>query len=206
MRSIEVPPHRRLLNAYEPLKQHSLLRGWLPDDFDQSFVICVGAGPWTINRRFEVQRQALEWLAGNDGSLAAVGERQLSISCYPLQWQNTLVENMARYLHEGGWTMTTFGLALRGLASYDRWAEALDLLHFAANHGRRTKVVSLYARDFLLIPAFPVDRHVRRILQANDLPTREGELVSLCMRHQLNPCSISRAFFYGSVEKANPQH
>ena len=205
MRSIPISRGRVLERLYEERKEHGEWKNWLPPDFDDAYAVCIGAGPWTMKRRMEVQKVALRWLFDNM-PMEDVGERQLDVNCYPLQWQNNLMENMCLYLHQGGWSMKAFCYALIGLAERGMWADARDLLHFAANHGRTTKVISLFARDCLKIPSFPVDRHVRRILKTSDLPTRESELVTICMDYGLDPCKVSRSFFYASVAKSNPNH
>ena len=205
MQSIPISAGKKLEKLYHERIQHGEWKDWLPVDFDYAFVTCIGAGPWTLKRRWDVQETAMKWYQSNE-PMEFIGERQLQVSCYPLQWQNNMLERMCRYLYDGGWTMESFGHALIGLAEKEMWSDSLRVLHHAANNGRRTKVVSLYARDFLKIPAFPIDRHVKRILVANGLPTKEDVLVSECLDYGLDPCRVARSFFYASVTKGNQSH
>jgi len=205
MQSIPISVGKKLEKLYRERIQHGEWKDWLPVDFDYGFVCCIGAGPWTLKRRYDVQEAAMNWYRSNE-PMEFIGERQLQVSCYPLQWQNSMLERMCRYLYDGGWTMESFGYALIGLAEKEMWSDALHVLHHAANNGRRTKVVSLYARDFLKIPAFPIDRHVKRVLVANGLPTKEDVLISECLDYGLDPCRVARSLFYASVSSGNPAH
>lgn len=155
----------------------------------QAFVVCVGAGPWKINRRRKIQRDAL----------AIVGQRDLSeaVPYYPLTWQTNMVWMMRTFLAVNNTTMTAFCASLKDPKE----------LYAAAGCPKGTKVLSLFVRDYLGLPAFPVDRHVRRVLKEFNLPRTEDELVALCQATDYDPSKVASLLVrYGSGDNnLNPR-
>jgi len=132
----------------------------------QAFVVCVGAGPWKIGRRRKIQMEALNRIGPHDLFKPTLG----FLGSYPLTWQNSMVQHLHEYLQEQRKTMTDFCASLKDPKA----------LYAAAGCPKGTKVLSLFVRDYLGLPAFPVDRHVRRVLKEFNLPCKEDELVALC--------------------------
>lgn len=156
----------------------------------QAFVVCVGAGPWRITRRRKIQTEALEQVGDMDLSDCD------SVPSYPLVWQNSMVQHLHDYLKVRT-TMTAFCAGLQ---------DPRDL-YAAAGCPKGTKVLSLFARDYLELPAFPIDRHVRRLLQAHQLPCREDVLIALCRYLGFHPSDVAQLLVrYGSRDDTmNPQ-
>lgn len=75
------------------------------------------------------------------------------------------------------------------------------ILYQAAGSPNGTKVLSLFCRDALQIRAFPIDRHVRRLLDLYDLPTKETDVIELCASCGLNPTMTATLLVrYGSKD------
>lgn len=146
---------------------------WLDTmNYSQAFLACIGAGPWKIGRRRLIQKTAIQSLGDKDLSVA-------TITPFPLDWQNRFLSSMQGFLRETSQTMEEVCVGFKGV---DR-----TYLYRAAGCPKGAKVLSLFCRDKLHIPAFPVDRHVRRVLQEHGLPTKEAELIALCATEGLDP-------------------
>lgn len=175
----------KILNLYNQF-QTIELDTWLDGrNYSDAFVICVGAGPWKYQRRYNIQKTALEKLAGRD--LSAVKK----VDWYPLKWQNDFVNNLYKYLKENNYTMESYCEELKNLANYTDYSARNSL--YAACGTKYAKVLSLFCRDALRIPSFPIDRHVRKYLLKNDLFDNEADLVELCKDAGINPIYFATA-------------
>ncbi len=144
----------------------------------QAFLACIGAGPWKLARRQKIQEGALEILGQND--LLFVSNE--IINYFPLQWQKNIVQNLTNNLKS---TFNTFCNKL-----YSR-----KMLYNACGvSSKGVKVLSLFCRDYLKFDAFPIDRHVKRLLKDNKLPTTEDEMIYLCSLSGLFPNKVATAF------------
>jgi len=66
-----------------------------------------------------------------------------------------------------------------------------------ADPERGSKVLWLFARDFLRLPAFPVDRWVGRALKDAGLPLDSFYMTKACLLAHVSPNKLSRALFGG---------
>lgn len=175
---------------------------WLDGlSYSQSFLICVCAGPWRFERRQKVQGAALEWLGSND--LKFVNKSPRNNAIFPLDWQQKFVLNML--------------MSLRNISSMEHFCKLLcDRTLCTADYARQelykacgvnnkgAKVLSLFCRDALKIDAFPIDRHVRRILKENNLPIKENEMIDLCRVAKLDPRIVATSLIK-TANIENPQ-
>lgn len=174
---------------------------WLPQDYSQAFVVCVGAGPWKADRRYKVQCAALDKL--KERPLEVLESDK--IDWFPLDWQNQFIQKMVRHLHTARTSMDGFCISIKMAA---RKNPLVGLSLYYQSIGAQSKVLSLFARDCLKIAAFPIDRHVERWLKKYDLPVDEIKLLKLCMKADLNPREVAVAFFQTGEtgETKNPKH
>lgn len=59
------------------------------------------------------------------------------------------------------------------------------------------KVLYMYVRDYMGMPACAVDRHVRRQLVAHKLPTNQANITALCRECGVDASELSRRLFAG---------
>lgn len=154
----------------------------------QAFLTCIGAGPWKIQRRSLIQRQAIQALKDKDLSQI----QDVAIFCFPLDWQNNKTAAMISYLKINDLTMQNF---TKVLSKLDDPRKALyDLTETKG----RAKVLDLFIRDYLKLPSFPIDRHVERILKENNFPVNENYMIELCKEAGLDACHVARLFLSAS--------
>jgi len=65
-----------------------------------------------------------------------------------------------------------------------------------------TKTLWLFVRDYLKLPAFPIDRWVQRNLKAIGLPTDSWKMVRLCEKAGVDCNRLARAFFQGAFKES----
>lgn len=145
--------------------------------YSQAFVTCVGAGPWKLPRRKKIQQEALRALGNRD--LAS----RVTIP-YPLDWQNHYISNMRA-------SLKTWGLSMEDYCRHVRKVDDRYQIYLAAGSPNGTKVLSLFCRDALQIESFPIDRHVRRLLVENGLPTDESAMIDICLSCAFDPNSVA---------------
>ncbi len=182
--------------AFEQYQDRELF-DWLPPDCSKAFVICIGAGPWKLGRRTKVQGDALKEL--DDRDLFNID----TLNSYPFSWQKKAVRTMAQSLRDSSMTMNFFCDGIRKLAEIDGNI-ALRAFYGATGCPMGTKVISLFCRDALKIPSFPIDRHVRRVLEKHELPVKESELLELCNAAGLDPRVVATAFVRSGLDRGNP--
>ena len=187
----------RLKEAFHDAGTPTILE-WLPQNYSQAFVVCVGAGPWKIDRRYKVQCAALLELNGRPLEVLESDK----IDWFPLVWQNQFIQKMVRHLHTARTSMDDFCRGIQLAASKN---PLVGLSLYYQSIGAQSKVLSLFARDALKIAAFPIDRHVERWLKKYELPVDEIKLLKLCMKADLNPRAVAVAFFQTGKAK-NPKH
>lgn len=180
-----------LIDLYNSLDNIELF-DWLDGlSYSQAFVVSIGAGPWKIKRREKIQGEALKWLDNRD--LFDVKE---TVNCFPLDWQNKMTQNLISSLQKSyQWHMEKFCSTLR---LQDHNYARKTFYNACGSNG--TKVLSLFCRDALKIDSFPIDRHVRRILQENNLPIKEEKMISICKASGLDPRKVATALAKINVE------
>jgi len=174
---------------------------WLEGrSYSDSFVICIAAGPWKFNRRKSIQQLALNKLNGKD--LIELDK----IDWFPLKWQNDILNNLI------------FNIKLSEFKSFeelckDHVEQAKEFPHLIRvsvsaycgyHNDDPPKVISLFMRDALKIASFPIDRHVKRKLQEMSLPVKESEVISLCLKAELDPRLVAYSFVKEASDMENP--
>ena len=180
---------RTLLDFWEANKDKAQPFDWLRGrTLSEAFVICIGAGPWKFNRRKTIQGQALARLAKRD-----ISQIETNIDWYPLDWQNNFTHTAVKNLKTQN-------------VSFDIFCKNTSLSKLQDLVGTKTKpkVISLFCRDALKIPSFPIDRHVRRKLIELGLPANEEEMIRLCISLDIDPRAVAVAFVRTASDMDNP--
>lgn len=198
---------RRPLELLEAVFEVGLIERdpWLDAlTLSEAWVACMGAGPWTRPRRATVQAAALDQLAGRD--LAELAGRP--VTWFPLAWQNRAIEGAAAWGRDrgGSFDAAAWDLGWRARSVLLEPARARRILAAAGGFRRPVKVVSLFTRDALELPAFPLDRHVRRWLEAQGLPLDEEEVIAVIAGAGLDPSALNRAIFGEGSGSGNAIH
>lgn len=197
---------QKLLDIVEKLHQRAepyrVVKPWLPQDASAAFIVCIGAGPWTYPRRRKIQYEGLQQLNGRD-----IADLTGTEKWFPLDWQNEMLNTLTVKLKTMGrehWfappSMTRFVTNLRKISPI----MARDTFYHACGRPHGTKVLSLYLRDYVQVPCFPIDRHVKRSLQELRLPTREDSMLDLCNDIGVDPIPIARLLIGGKLIGGNP--
>jgi len=169
-----------------------------------AFLICLAMGPWKEARRFAIARKVVAValpLGGDlhfDLALATPG-----MFPYPLDWQNKIVNHIVEEIRAIP-DLRFWGCVDRWwdiLSKTDKWESvALEFFSMCGVSAKGTKTLWLFLRDVLAIPAFPVDRRVRRVLRAHGLPTDSWVITRLCQKAGVCTNDLARAcFVHGEV-------
>jgi hypothetical protein len=168
---------------------------WMGSNSSKAFLISLGAGPWKEKRRYNVQKFALDWFISKNVSDLKYIEFRDSEKVFPFEWQNKFLFRLINSLHEDN---ITFDLLCDKWKSESYWEASLkELFSRCGTSSEGSKVLWMFARDFLNIPSFPIDRWVRRTLESNNLPLSPFEMVYLCQEKGINPNSLNRKLFEG---------
>jgi hypothetical protein len=195
----QVQKVRNIFNSFGKTQLFNWLDG---RSYSDAFVICLGAGPWRFDRRKKIQGQALEKLSGRD-----LLNIENDVNWYPLAWQNNYLNNLSKSLKARNESMDDYCKTLIKLANVTNAGSlALVSLYTGCNIllPKHIKVISLFARDSLKIPSFPMDRHVKKYLLANNLPINEIELVELCFSAGIDPRYFATAIIKHIGNVDNP--
>jgi hypothetical protein len=185
-----------LYNSFGQIKENTWLNG---RSFSDAFVLCISSGPWRSERRFKIQTHAISFVMERD-----LSEINSNISFFPLIWQNDFVNAIIHYLQLNNKTMHHFCNELTiSEFYYPNFYNIRNILYNACNCPNGAKVLSLFCRDSLKIPCFPIDRHVRKWLKEHNLPQKENEMVKLCEENSIDPRLFSLAIAQSSGIK-NP--
>ncbi len=163
--------------------------------YSEAFVICLGAGPWKYNRRKKIQGESLEKLQGRD-----LSELYGADPWYPLEWQNNFLVRANGNLRK--WNLTFSEVCL--VASQMPGRGALKTIRELVHTDKSPKVISLFCRDALGVPSFPIDRHVKRKLQELKLPTDEDKMIKLCDKADIDPRLAAVMFVRVASDMDNP--
>lgn len=181
----------KLKNIVSAIENSSIIDDgtWLDHlNSSQAFLTCIGAGPWKVNRRNFIQKQAI----ANLGALDLSEIKNVEVFKFPLDWQNQKVYNLIEYLNNISYSMEHFSDELKKIPN------AVEVLYSVTKTKGRAKVLDLFARDYLKTISFPIDRHVERMLKENEFPVNEKYMIELCQAAGLNPSRIARVFVSGS--------
>lgn len=72
-----------------------------------------------------------------------------------------------------------------------------EFFNLCGANSKGTKVLWLFIRDFLKLPAFPIDRHVRRKLKEYKLPIDPIYIIGLCQKAGIDSNALNRSLFLG---------
>lgn len=172
---------------------------WLPSDPNTAFLVCVGAGPWKEHRRKKVQADAIEWYHARYNDLSAVNPQRLIVEpAFPLVWQNKMVFDLATNLRAGTYGIGTFAnFCDQWKSPGTDWSKSInDFFKLCEHPNKGTKVLWLFVRDYLELPAFPVDRHVEDFLKKLELPTNPWYITTLCRDVGIDPGALNRHIFF----------
>jgi hypothetical protein len=168
-----------------------------------AFAICIGAGPWQIGRRRTVQQSFIDALCDQDLSSTSALKR-LHIACQ-LDWQTKWFDTVHDILR----LCRPLKLSFDQFFTFDGFEHWIDrrqqfekFFGYQCDPYAFPKVVQLFLRDYLFVPCFPIDRHVRRWLSERGLPTKSSAIVQLFFELHLNPSGYSRAIFNSKAENA----
>jgi hypothetical protein len=149
----------------------------------QALLICIGAGPWRIERRTLIQKQAVDILGDRDLSEANTNET----FNYPLLWQRQKIAAIIAHLKRNNLTMDAY---IKSIIDH----EPIKQLYQITNTKTRAKVLDLYGRDYLKVISFPIDRWVKRVLEENKFLVNEGYMIELCKAAGLEAGKTNRLF------------
>lgn len=186
-------------NQQTPVQHFNWLQG---RSFSEAFVICIGAGPWKFDRRKKIQGEALDKLGNRDINELS---RDEASRFYPLEWQNEFLTNSVKSLQDVlHWSFDYFCEDLITRTKTKGVFFGLDSIYDLTQCSGSPKVLSLFCRDALQIPSFPIDRHVKRKLIELGLPTNERKMISLCFKVGINPSDAAVAFVRAASDMDNP--
>lgn len=184
----------RIQQIYSKLSPSQTPLDWLGNDANIALLMCVGSGPWSFNRRRSVQIRAVYMLYKNSkrGDIADLDKKTCN-AMYPLDWQKHAIQSAS----------TT---AQRQTESFSEWTKQLSIWPedqarerlfacLGTDPKRGTKVAWMFARDYLQYNAFPIDRHVKRILVKHSLPIDPIRMIDLCLDAGINPNDFARRCF-----------
>lgn len=181
--------------AVQHYSQHPWYQ-WLPRDPVDALLVCVGAGPWRYGRRRAVQQAALLKYQGLRAKGWNFNELQ-GTPLFPLAWQNLIVDRLSRWCCDMDFSWPYFLAVTQDPAD--------DLQAIAKGQaGGRFKVIDMFVRDFLVAPAFPIDRHVRAQLQEHGLPADQAVLLCACLDLKIDPIPLARWLGSSRLDGGNP--
>ena len=173
---------------------------WLPTIADEAFLTCVAAGPWNWSRRQAVAKEAIDWVHKWEGELHNVLHYDLKYGVFPFEWQHNYVQQMIIYLRINHVSLTN--MVVRWLSDKDEWRNHIkEFFHMCDASDKGSKVLWLFVRDFLKLPAFPIDRHVSRNLKELGLPMDSWLMVELCEKAGVDTNKIARGLFSGTLKE-----
>lgn len=163
---------------------------WMGYSPNLAILISIGAGPWQEPRRVQVQRAAIDWYIKQkvDDLLYA---NPPTLPVYPIFWQQRCLAHIISFLKLHDQQFSNFCDGIK------RHNDIQLLFKAFGCPPSGYKVIWMFARDFLEIPAFPIDRHVKRVLLANNLPIDSRKMVELCLEANVSPNVLNRKFFSG---------
>jgi len=202
------PEHATLLKRIFSKVQAADYDGsWMGDDACLAYLIAVGAGPWKIKRRESVQSDAIDWFCGQRVDDMSELDVKDIVNVFPFAWQNAFLRNMVISLQERD--LRFYSLCNHFMRVYPyhdaenaEWeaciAQFFDMA--GAKNKAGAKVLWLFVRDYLLLPAFPIDRWVKRALEEYNLPIDPWYITRACLVADVDPNRLNRSFFTAKGE------
>jgi hypothetical protein len=168
-------------------------------NFSQAFVACLGAGPWHLNRRRAIQTKALVVLLNTGKDLCALETNPHVLEIYPLSWQN---KYLSQAINIGKKYLGGFNVYCDILIHKFQPDDVRKVFYneFGIQQDKHVKCISLFVRDKLKCPAFPMDRHVERILKQLQIQRNEDRVIKICKDFNINPNKWSSWLFRDKSE------
>jgi len=184
----------------EPDEKYS--DAWLDADreglsADERFLWILSWGPRAPaqnSRVFAAVKQAYRE-AGKPLHQMSSKEVEKIAHCYPLRkgprgWQGRYLRNLSLHLRNRGLSVEQLETALKMEDPFVARAVLLDILEAKAG-----KIVDCYLREVLLVDAFPIDRHVERVLAKYNIPADPVAIVAICRKLNIPVRVLARATF-----------
>jgi len=180
-----------------PLDYKCSNENWLDNfNFSQSFILCVGSGPWRIERRKQVQSKALSILKNDDITDLTYNYDNL----FPLDWQNMLITHAYMINRYIGFSFEEYcNMLCKNTHKIFSFYEI-----FGYTDKKHPKVLSMFIRDKFKQPAFPIDRHVKQNLNKYNIPHNEKLIIQNCEALNTNPSNLNRYIF--NQKSSNPNY
>ncbi len=172
---------------------------WLPLDSSKAFIICVSSGPWKSERRSQVQHKVLNWYFNQEVKDLGEVTSEIPSDLFPFTWQTNMLTNLIKNLQSEKALLKDKCVVWRDTREDPHslsWIQAIyDFFKMAGVSIQGTKVLWLFVRDHLQLPAFPIDRHVARNLEKYNLPRNAWYMVKACLEAGVSPNILNRCFF-----------
>lgn len=109
---------------------------------------------------------------------------------WPVDW----LKRLRDYLTTRGITMEEFSNELRVEGQQDPATVVKKLQSILRTS--ETKIIGCFMRDYLEVDAFPIDFHVRKVLEAYGLPIDMLQIMKLCKEAKIPIRPFARALYY----------
>lgn len=167
---------------------------WMGGNAQIAFMVALGAGPWKESKRFSIQKDALDWFyKQNVTDLRYLSQDPIQV--YPFLWQNKFLYSMTKSLHENNDIFEA--ICLHWKISSDWRGSLEDLFQRCGASKNGSKVLWMFARDYLGIPSFPIDPWLKKSLEKYNLPVNPWEMTELCLEAEVCPNILNRKMFLG---------
>lgn len=165
---------------------------WIGSNAHIAFLVALGEGPWDEKKRHSVQKKAIDWFFNKN----VTDFRYIDLEyeeVYPLEWQNNFLFNMLYSLHEQG---DLFEAICFHWKISNNWKHSLeDLFYRCGASKNNAKSLWVFARDFLNIPAFAINKDIKKTLRINSLPLCPYSIIDLCEKANINPNNLNRKMY-----------
>lgn len=172
---------------------------WLEKEYgaltaETGLLAVVSWGPHRKEKRMATWNKVLATYKGIGKPLHKLTseERDRVVSCYPLKkgWQGKFLRALLLYLGNSGTSMDDLAAKLKEAGPAVARAALQDILDTSSS-----KIIDCYLRDVLILDAFPIDSHVRRVLKKYSIPADPSALVAVCQRMEIPVRILARATF-----------
>lgn len=168
---------------------------WLPNNPSRALLVCLGAGPWKEQRRYNVQKEVLAWFDEAFVDLCQIDPDYVADTCpFPLTWQTLHLRNIVVSLWK---KKSIFWMMTEEMKVFADWKLSTGhLFDMARVSPNGTKTLWLFVRDYLNLPAFPIDRWVKKWIDKRALTANPWTMVDICLTHNVNPSALNRSIFF----------
>jgi len=179
---------KNLIKLFEEVKHFHKMPTWLPHDCNNAILACIGAGPWNQQRRNTTQESILLWF--NKQNVSDISLLTKIEKIYPLIWQNELLFNLNKNLKS---LNTTFRQrCYRYLNEKYFFKDPVEDFFNLFGEVKEAHILWTFVRDYLNLPAFPINKLVKKELKANELPDDSLKIIEICLKTKIDPNFLSR--------------